>query len=248
MTRDDAREAVMHLRALSGGDDVSRLAAARLLSRLSPIDATELLHEIIVLAHEGFEPARAGLAAFTRALDREAAQIPYAPQLRRIAALTDLDEIEAMFPPEGPPQQQYNEDAAKRADAKLFTQSLGHMKTQARLTKNPDQLARLAVASNPEVVRNVLINPRLTEDLVVRIAARRPARPEPLVEIWHSQRWSSRPAIRRALAFNPYLPPEVGTKIVPLLSLADLRELSRDNGVHASLRDQARALLEVAKR
>ena len=153
-----------------------------------------------------------------------------------------------MFPPVLDAVQEYDEDAAKRADAKLFTQSLGHMKTQARLTKNPDQLARLAVASNAEVVRNVLINPRLTEDIVVRIAARRPARPEPLLEIWRSAKWSSRPTVRRALAFNPYFPPEVGTKIVPLLSVSDLKELSRDNFVHPALKEQAIALLEVAKR
>lgn len=246
-SREDARETVLHLRSLTGGDDVTRLAAARLLARLSPIDATELLHEMIALAQDGYEPARASLSAFTRALEREAAQIPYAPQLRRIAALSELREVEAMFT-EGDPVQEYNHDAAKRADAKLFTQSLGHLKTQARLTRDPDQLARIAVASNPEVVRNVLINPRMTEALVVRIAARRPARPEPLVEIWHSERWSVRPAVRRALAFNPYLPPEVGTKIVPLLSIADLKELSRDNSVHPALKDQAKALLEVSGR
>jgi hypothetical protein len=245
-SREDARETVLHLRSLAGGDDVTRLAAARLLARLSPIDATELLHEVISLAHDGFEPARASLSAFTRALEREAAQIPYAPQLRRIAALSDQREVETLFA-EGTPAQEYDEDAAKRADAKLFTQSLGHLKTQARLTRDPDQLARIAVASNPEVVRNVLINPRMTEALVVRIAARRPARPDPLVEIWRSERWSARPAVRRALAFNPYLPPEVGSKIVPLLSIADLKELSRDNSVHPSLREQAAALLELSK-
>ncbi|MBL8957183.1 MAG: hypothetical protein JNK82_40795 [Myxococcaceae bacterium] len=244
-SQEDARQTALHLSSLAGGDDVTRLAAARLLSRLSPIDATELLHEIIGLVHEGFAPARVSLAAFTRALEREASQIPYAPQLRRIAHISDLPEIETLFA-EGPAAQEYDEDAAKRADSKLFTQSLGHLKTQARLTRNPDQLARLAAASNAEVVRNVLINPRLTEDLVVRIAARRPARPEPLVEIWRSQRWSTRPAVRRALAFNPYLPPEVGTKIVPLLSLADLKELSRDNAVHHALREQAKVLLQVS--
>jgi hypothetical protein len=246
-SREDAQETVLHLRSLGGGPDVARLAAARLLARLPPIDATELLQEIITLAREGWEPARGVLPSFTRALDMEAAQIPYASALRRIAALSEQREVETLFPA-GAPVQQYNADAAARADAKLFTQSLGHMKTQARLTKNPDQLARLAVASNAEVVRNVLINPRLTEEIVVRIAARRPARPEPLLEIWHSSKWSSRPSVRRALAFNPYLPPEVGAKILPLLSVADLKELARDNGVHQSLRDQAKALLEVSQR
>jgi hypothetical protein len=246
-SREDALETVLHLRSLAGGPDVTRLAAARLLARLPPIDATELLHEIIGLAREGSEHARGVLPSFTRALEMEAANIPYASALRRIAALSEQREVETLFPAGGPAQE-YDADAAARADARLFTQSLGHMKTQARLTRNPDQLARLAVASNAEVVRNVLINPRMTEDIVVRIAARRPARPEPLLEIWRSSKWSSRPMVRRALAFNPYLPPEVGSKILPLLSVSDLKELSRDNGVHPALREQARVLLEVSQK
>jgi hypothetical protein len=77
------------------------------------------------------------------------------------------------------------------------------------------------------------------------MAARRPARPEPLVEIWKS-RWFSRHAVRRALVFNPYLPPEVGVKIVPLLSASDLEELAADFSVHATLREQASRLLAGA--
>jgi hypothetical protein len=76
------------------------------------------------------------------------------------------------------------------------------------------------------------------------MAARRPARPEPLMEIWKASRWSCRHAVRRALVFNPYLPPEVGTKIVPLLNASDLAELVADGSVHPSLREQAARLLE----
>src|SRR6187551_2156670 len=106
-SRDDARDTAQHLRSLAGGDDVTRLAAARMLSRLSPIDATELLQETIALVHEGFEPARVSLAAFTRALEREAAQIPYAPQLRRVAHLSDQPEVAALFGG-GPLAQEYD--------------------------------------------------------------------------------------------------------------------------------------------
>src|SRR4051812_4637047 len=96
-SRQQARETVLHLRSLMGGDDVTRKAAARMLSQLSPIDATELLHEVIQIAREGDEHARAMLPAFTRALEMEASQIPYAPQLRRVAALSVQPEVEALF-------------------------------------------------------------------------------------------------------------------------------------------------------
>jgi hypothetical protein len=239
---DDAREVVRRLHALGGGPEVVRKAAARLLGRLPPTDATELLRELMKLAREGWEPATCVLPAFTRALDMEAAQIPYATALRRVAALQDLDEVELLFT-DAPAQREYEIEAAKRADSKLFSQPLGRLKQIARLTRNPDELAKLAVATDPSVIRNVLINPRLTEALVVRIAARRPARPEPLVEIWRSTRWSVRPMVRKALVFNPYFPPEVGAKIVPLLSGAELRELAEDRAVHPAIREQAQVLL-----
>ena len=239
---DEARDVVRRLHALGGGPEVVRKAAARLLGRLAPTDATELLRAMMRLAREGWEPATCVLPAFTRALDMEAEQIPYATALRRVAALQDLDDVELLFTA-APAQKEYELDAAKRADSKLFSLPLGQLKQTARLTRNPDELAKLAVVAEPSVIRNVLINPRLTEDLVVRIAARRPARPEPLVEIWRSSRWSVRPHVRKALVFNPYLPPEVGAKIVPLLSGAELRELAEDRGVHPTIREQARVLL-----
>jgi len=63
------------------------------------------------------------------------------------------------------------------------------------------------------------------------------------VEIWKSSRWPARHAVRRALVFNPYLPPEVGAKIVPLLNSTDLAELASDSSVPPSLREQATRLL-----
>ena len=49
--------------------------------------------------------------------------------------------------------------------------------------------------------------------------------------------------MKRALVFNPYLPPEVGAKIVPLLSAPDWKELASASTLHPSLREQAKLLL-----
>jgi hypothetical protein len=167
--------------------------------------------------------------------------------LRQVAALYEQDDVTFVFS-EGRPVQEYDSDAAARADAKLFTSPLGVLKSRARLTRDPDELSRLAVASNASVIREVLKNPRLTEELVVRIASRRPARPEPLEEIWRSPRWNQQPAVRRALAFNPYLSPEVAVKIVPLMSMLDLKELAADRNVHLSVRELAIRLSSSSSR
>jgi hypothetical protein len=241
-SREEARSIVRRLHALSGGAELVRKASARELARRDPLDANELLHHIIQLARGGWEPATCVLSAFVAALSQESARLPHADSMRRMAEVQCLEEVADLFET-GPAVKELDADAAARSDAKAFTQSLGHLKQQARLTRDPDVLSRLATVSEPSVVRNALLNPRLTEPLVVRMAARRPARPEPLLEIWKSPRWSTRHAVRRALAFNPYLPLEVGAKIIPLLNVADLTELARDTSVHPSLREQASRLL-----
>lgn len=240
----ETRSIVRRLVVLAGGDEVRRKAAARVLAELEPTDAATLLQEVQRLARQGLAEASEAMAAFSRALELEADEIPHVRLLRRAAELAGAQSVELLFS-EGEAAMAYDATAAARADAKLFSQPLGVLKSRARLTQNPDEMARFAVASNAAVVRELLRNARLTEDVVVRIAARRPARPEPLVEIWRSERWTTRPAVRRALAFNPYLPVEVGARIVPLLSQADLKELARDSSVHASLREQAKTLLSV---
>ena len=240
--RAEALELARRLHAFAYSMEIMRKAAARELAVRHPVDATELLQHLLELSARGHEPARCALQAFAAALALEAGSLPAAPELRRMAETQSLELAAALFA-SGPARKEMAPDAAARADARAFTESLGHLKTKARSTRDPDQLSRLAMASNPSVVRNALFNPRLTEDLVVRIAARQPARPEPLLEIWKSQRWSARPTVRRALVFNPYLPPEIGAKIVPLLTSPELLDLSRFESAHPVLREQARLLL-----
>lgn len=244
---DEERLIIRRLDALGGGHEVLRRAAARALGELEPPQATELLSAVMRLSVERWEPAMRVLPAFMRALEEDGDLIPHLVTLRQVAALYEQDEVTFVFS-EGQPVQEYDSDAAARADAKLFTLPLGVLKSRARLTRDPDELSRLAVASNASVIREVLKNPRLTEDLVVRIASRRPARPEPLAEIWRSPRWNRQPAVRRALVFNPYLNPEVGVKIVPLLAMAELRELANDRNVHLSVRELAGRLSASAAR
>ncbi|MDP1822950.1 MAG: hypothetical protein Q8L48_06905 [Archangium sp.] len=238
---------VRRLDVLGGGHEVLRRAAARTLGELDPPRATELLSTVMKLSVERWEPAMRVLPAFMRALEDDGDLIPHLGTLRQVAALHEQEEVTFVFS-EGRPVQEYEPDAAARADAKLFTLPLGVLKSRARLTRDPDELSRLAVASNASVIREVLKNPRLTEDLVVRIAARRPARPEPLEEIWRSARWNMQPAVRRALVFNPYLNPEVAVKIVPLMAAPDLKELATDRNVHLSVRELAGRLSASARR
>lgn len=244
-SREAVRAVSQRIHALAGGSEVRRKAVARVLAGLDGIEATELIHHLMSLAKEGSDTAACVLTSLSAALSQEAASLPSADMLRRVARLQELEHVAAMFG-EAPALLQLDVGIAAKADAaRLSDTPLGVLKQRARTTRNPDELARLAMASEPSVVRNLLLNPRLTEPLVVRIAARRPARPEPLREIWNSPRWGTRRLVRRALVFNPYLPPEIGSKILPLMPRTDWAEIANAGGIHPSLREQAKLLLEA---
>jgi len=237
-----AEELAKRLAALAEGRELRRKAAARALGSLDPTDASSLLDDLLQLDQQGHPDAPGALAACLMALAMEADQIPYARTFKRLADLQNLPRVVALFP-NAAARAELDPGAAAKADALQFSESLGHLKTKARTTRDPDELTRLASSSHPSVVRNVLLNPRATEPLVVRIAARRPARPEPLLEICRSARWSVSHAVRRALAFNPYLSPDAGAKLLPLLNRADWVELARDGSLHPLIREQAAGLL-----
>jgi hypothetical protein len=237
---DEARTVARALRAIAHDPRIAELAAARELEKREPEHALGLIDGLVQLARS--DPTlRPTVGAVMAALATE----PFRARREQIETLARQKGnagVQALLSG-APPKQEFDLDVARKNDARSFSQTLGFLKTRARLTKNLDELARLVQLSDPSVVRNALLNPRLTEDGVVRIAARRPARPEPLIEIWRSPRWSQLARVRRALAMNPYLPPEIGTKILPLLTASDLKQIAGDGGLHEDLRALAKRLL-----
>jgi hypothetical protein len=94
--------------------------------------------------------------------------------------------------------------------------TLGERKSLARRPQR-ESLERLLRDPHPDVIRQLLANPRLTEDHVLSIAARRPCRPDVLTEIARATRWAHRPRVRVALILNPDTPLEVVSPITGLL-------------------------------
>jgi len=113
--------------------------------------------------------------------------------------------------------------------------TLGERKSLAR---RPDRetMQRLLADPHPDVILRLLRNPRVTEDDVVRLAAKRPGRAEVLAEIARSTRWVHRPRVRMALVMNPATPPEIAARISGLLLRPELELVARSPGVPASVR------------
>jgi hypothetical protein len=235
--QDEARRLARRLVALEEGPMRTRAAAAA-LAQLPPALAAGVLAELV---RGGAAAHRAAMGAMGRAL-AEPGLLSYDFTAEVYAEASRRGFLEVQVLLVQPPARRGREDAAERPDPLLQALSLGHRKTLARGHRDPDLLARLAADGEPSVVRELLQNPRLTEPLVVRIAARRPCRPETLRCVWEERRWRVRPGVLAALAKNPFLEPALALQLLPALGLRDLQEVAEDREMSAAVRALARRL------
>lgn len=113
------------------------------------------------------------------------------------------------------------------------------------LARAPSRRAfdKLLSDPHPLVIRQLLENPRLTEDDVVRIAARRPVRPEAVTAIARAERWLKRPRVRLAILLNPGSPPSVAMPLLAACTRGELLEIVQGADTSKVLRATARELL-----
>jgi hypothetical protein len=239
--REAARAIAVRLRALEEGPLRTR-AAARALAAMQPGLAAEMVGALVDLAAAG-EPQ--AVAAVCRAVAE--GLVPYGAReaLYGAAAERGLEEVMGILLA---PRPHLEWQEPRDRDPRLATLTLGHKKSLARTHRDPDLLARLAAEGDPVVVRELLRNPRLTEAFAIRLAARRPCRPETLRCLYEDRRWRTRRRVALALARNPYAETELGLKILPCLGERELAEIAADGTVHALLRAAAGRLLDLRAR
>lgn len=217
------------------------------LDRCAPDRVASALDDLCGRAEQADALAREVLSAVTPLLVDEALA-PRVDALRAIAqerallALARLLRRRQTGPSTPPPALEPDDRAlAKSPTGRVLT--LGERKALARKPSRA-ALEKLLRDPHPEVIRNVLANPRLTEDDVVRIAARRPAIPDAIAEIAKSPKWSARVRVRMALIQNPGTPPSIAVPLVGLLIRPELREVLTAADVQPIVRAAATELLE----
>jgi hypothetical protein len=120
-------------------------------------------------------------------------------------------------------------------DGKGRPLTLGERKSLAR-RPDRDTMERLLADPHPDVIHRLLRNPRVTEDDVVRLAAKRPGRSDVLAEIARSTNWCHRPRVRMSLVMNPATPEEIAGRIVGLLLRTELQLVVGSPNVPAPVR------------
>jgi hypothetical protein len=120
--------------------------------------------------------------------------------------------------------------------------TVGERRSLARMPSRRS-FDKLLADPHPLVIRQLLENPRLTEDDVVRIAARRPVRPEAVTAIARSERWLKRPRVRLAILLNPGSPPSVAMPLLAACTRTELVEIIHGTDTSKVLRATALELL-----
>lgn len=128
----------------------------------------------------------------------------------------------------------------------LEEMSLGEKKFRAR-TGDFNQLDKFAHDLSPEVIENLLKNPRITERVVIKIASRRPSNPRVLEKIFKNAKWISRYSIKKALIFNPYTPVNIAIGLVSFMMKQDIEEILKTPHLHPEIKKRCVEILEGVK-
>jgi hypothetical protein len=162
-------------------------------------------------------------------------------ELRAAARQKDYVEVFRMLL-ELPPQKVPPLDSDGPEDPLLKDLTLGHRKS---LAKSPKMkiLRRLLKDQDPAVIRSLLLNPRLTESEILKIASLKPTSPGVLEEIFRSHKWIARYRVKKALVCNPYCPPSIAVHLLKFLLLSDLKEIIQFEDLHLAVKEAAYQLL-----
>jgi hypothetical protein len=120
--------------------------------------------------------------------------------------------------------------------------TVGERRSLARRPRR-GSIEKLLMDPHPLVIRQLLENPSLVEDDVLRLATQRPARGEALQELVGSTHWLCRRRVRLALVLNPGTPPHVAVPLLVVCNRNDLLEVATTTTVPTLLRVAARELL-----
>jgi hypothetical protein len=191
------------LLAMPPNEVADLLVVARIHAQArSPRHATLLETFSLALAHESCTELRLALAALLKARDQ--------PSLARSLSREPSAD---------------GEDALRIPDFGMGRPvTLGERKSLAR-RHDRNWIARVIRDPHPEVMRILLLNPRLTEPDVVRLCARRPVAGDVLREVFQCPRWIPRYAVKLALVLNPYTPLDVALQLAPLLHEQDVKRV-----------------------
>lgn len=108
---------------------------------------------------------------------------------------------------------------------------------------DPTKLERLINDNDPAVVEKLCKNPRIQEQHILAIAARRPTLPILLDVVLREPRWGRRAIVRETLLQNPYIDTGTALCYLPTLPATALERIQCATELHPAVLDFSRYLL-----
>jgi len=121
--------------------------------------------------------------------------------------------------------------------------SVGERRTLAR-APHRGKIDRLLLDPNPLVLRQLLGNPKLTENDVIALAAQRPARAATMKALSEFPNWFVRSRVRMTIVNNPLAPSSFAVPLTALALRPQLVEIADNPRLHVVLRAVALELLD----
>lgn len=120
---------------------------------------------------------------------------------------------------------------------------------RVKLARNADRQTRsiLIRDANSQVALTVMTTNNIPDSEVEMIASSRNVVPEVLAEIPKRREWIRKYAIAKALVKNPRTNLAVSMKLIPRMSLRDLRELARDKNVPDGVRSTSLRMYQARR-
>jgi hypothetical protein len=233
-------------KTLRGLDGRLRIGYLKSEVALHPLPTVAEALDLVCAASEQAEPDARDLLVALVDLIAERERLAFAQALREEATGRSLLSLGRLLrrpsPSAAPPSMPPTSGSPRVPDyGSGRTLTLGERKALARRPTRKS-LDKLLGDPHPMVIRLLLANPKLVENDVVRLAARRPGNPEVLAEIVRSP-WSHRVRVRMALVQNPDSPPELSIPMLSLLVRPELRQVVEASFLLPAIRAAAHELL-----
>ncbi|MFH1727477.1 MAG: hypothetical protein ABIA04_03570 [Pseudomonadota bacterium] len=151
------------------------------------------------------------------------------------------------------PQMKLKKKTVLEKEIELYSETQGNEEKTLGYKKNiarkADRLTieKLCFDKNPDVIKNLLLNPKLILADVIKIAALRPNNPKVLSVLKKNPKWISQGPIRNALVQNPYTPLDISLLLLTSLSKNQLKDVSCNTLIHPILRELAGRIVVSGK-
>jgi hypothetical protein len=228
---------------LSLPDVELRVAWFRELLSRTPCDRAAALLDALCEDSERLDPSAREAVLALAALFAGLGKCELLERLREEAAgrkLLSLDRMLRRTPHAAVEQRQHEPPVPDYGTGRELT--VGERRSLARRPSRRS-FEKLLRDPHPLVIQQLLQNPKLTEDDVIRLVAHRPARAETLTEIARLPRWLSRPRVRLAMLLNPGTPEHIAVPLLVACTRGELREVFQSGDTPVLLRATAGELL-----